>query len=305
MRRFKKIIVVADPLGHSGATLDRAAELASENKAELTIVSVSRDTGTAPAYIRKAVQREQRKELQLIARAVRANGARTRSALLTGIPFIEIIREVVRGKYDLLMKPAEGRGGMSRLLFGSTDLNLLRQCPSPVWIIKPSKRRKHARVLAAVDPDPSIKTHAALNRLILDLAISLAVREDTELHIVHAWDVPEQKLLRRALHRGSPPDLSRLVRETRKTHKQWLDRLLKEYDLSDIPARVHLLKGDPGRVIPKLAKKERVELVVMGTVARTGIPGFIIGNTAEKMLAALDCSVLAVKPKGFKTPVRV
>ena len=41
----------------------------------------------------------------------------------------------------------------------------------------------------------------------------------------------------------------------------------------------------------------------MGTVARTGVPGFIMGNTAETMLQQIDCWVLAVKPEGFLTPV--
>jgi nucleotide-binding universal stress UspA family protein len=45
------------------------------------------------------------------------------------------------------------------------------------------------------------------------------------------------------------------------------------------------------------------DLVVMGTVARTGIMGLLIGNTAETILDQLDCSVLAVKPEGFLTPV--
>jgi nucleotide-binding universal stress UspA family protein len=41
----------------------------------------------------------------------------------------------------------------------------------------------------------------------------------------------------------------------------------------------------------------------MGTVCRTGIAGFFIGNTAEKVLQEIDCSVLAIKPEGFETPV--
>ena len=138
---------------------------------------------------------------------------------------MEIVREVVRVGYDLVVKPAEGRGGISGMLFGGTDLHLLRKWPCPVWIIKPTKRKKYARILAAVDPNPGEETNAELNRLILDLATSLA-------------------------------------------------------------------------------QKKRVELVVMGTVARTGIPGFIIGNTVETTLAAVDCSVLVVKPASFSTPVQ-
>jgi nucleotide-binding universal stress UspA family protein len=51
--------------------------------------------------------------------------------------------------------------------------------------------------------------------------------------------------------------------------------------------------------------KLQADIVVMGTVARTGISGLIIGNTAETILNQLTCSVLAVKPSGFKTPVTV
>ena len=40
-----------------------------------------------------------------------------------------------------------------------------------------------------------------------------------------------------------------------------------------------------------------------GTVARTGIPGMITGNAAEPLLPQIPCSVLPVKPAGFKSPV--
>ena len=43
----------------------------------------------------------------------------------------------------------------------------------------------------------------------------------------------------------------------------------------------------------------------MGTVARTVIPGTIIGNTAETVLDNVACSVLAVKPPSWASAVRV
>ena len=69
--------------------------------------------------------------------------------------------------------------------------------------------------------------------------------------------------------------------------------------------KVHLENGKAGDVIPALATKKRVGLVVMGTVGRTGIPGFFVGNTAEKVLGVVDTSVLAIKPEGFVTPVKL
>lgn len=84
-----------------------------------------------------------------------------------------------------------------------------------------------------------------------------------------------------------------------------LPRDLAKHPLSGIPHNVHLLKGDPAEVIASLTAKKRIDLIVMGTVGRTGIPGFLIGNTAETVLRQVNCSVLAVKPEGFVTPVKI
>jgi len=73
--------------------------------------------------------------------------------------------------------------------------------------------------------------------------------------------------------------------------------------LEKVKHQVHLLKGKASGLIPELVKKRRINLIVMGTVCRTGIPGFFIGNTAEKVLHRVNCSVLAIKPEGFVTPV--
>ena len=67
--------------------------------------------------------------------------------------------------------------------------------------------------------------------------------------------------------------------------------------------RSHIVQGMPGRELPKVATDIKADLVVMGTVARTGIAGVVIGNTAETVLSQLQCSVLAIKPKDFVSPV--
>ena len=63
------------------------------------------------------------------------------------------------------------------------------------------------------------------------------------------------------------------------------------------------IKGGARKEVPTLAKRLQVDCIVMGTVARTGVRGFIMGNTAETILEQIDCSVLAIKPQGFVTPV--
>jgi universal stress protein E len=42
---------------------------------------------------------------------------------------------------------------------------------------------------------------------------------------------------------------------------------------------------------------------VMGTIGRTGVKGLLIGETAERVLRRANCSVLALKPRGFRSPL--
>ena len=232
-------------------------------------------------------------------------GINVNTRLLTGIPFVEIIREVLRGKYDLVIKSAEGSTGIFSNLFGEKDMRLMRKCPCPVWIIKQSKSTKFERILAAVDPDPEVPGNASLNDQILNLATSLAKQEKSELHIVHTWSLLGEDILRSARSSLSKEEVDEIAAQTQQQHKEWLDRLLKEHKLIGKGYKIHLEEGDAGEMIPKLARDTKATLVVMGTVARTGVAGFFIGNTAERILRNVDSSVLTVKPEGFESPIKL
>ena len=84
--------------------------------------------------------------------------------------------------------------------------------------------------------------------------------------------------------------------------EQALDALTSSVDLSRGQHESHIVKGQPYQVISGLASKS--DIAVMGTLSRSGIDGLLIGNTAERILRQVDCSVLAVKPEGFRTPLR-
>ena len=93
------------------------------------------------------------------------------------------------------------------------------------------------------------------------------------------------------------------LRETaRDDAKRRLDKLLEGYDLSSVRFDVYFEMGAAYAVVAGLA--EDVDTIVMGTLSKRSLVGVYIGSTAERVLARLDCSVLAVKPEGFVTPVR-
>jgi universal stress protein E len=67
--------------------------------------------------------------------------------------------------------------------------------------------------------------------------------------------------------------------------------------------RQHVVAGEPAEVIPRVARNTHAGIVVMGAVSRTGLKRLFIGNTAERVLAALPCDVLVVKPGAFRQHV--
>jgi universal stress protein E len=204
------------------------------------------------------------------------------------------------------------KDGVIERLFGSTDMHLLRKCPCPVWLMKSSMAEHYRKILAAVDFDPFDNKPAedALNRQILEMSGSLALSESCELHIVHVWQAYGESSLRSGRAQQPEADVDAYVNEIRVIHQRLLDELVAQIvdkagkEVVDyLKPKVLLAKGFAKDVIPELVNAYQIELVMMGTVGRTGIPGFLMGNTAETILNRIDCSVLAIKPEGFVTPV--
>jgi nucleotide-binding universal stress UspA family protein len=94
-----------------------------------------------------------------------------------------------------------------------------------------------------------------------------------------------------------------MVRDTEAARLDQLDQLaLRHVPRSE--RAIHMVSGAPSVVLPRLVNQFDIGLIVMGTVGRTGLRGLIMGNTAETILRSVRCSVLAVKPEGFVTPVK-
>jgi universal stress protein E len=324
MHMFKDILCVAQN-GQAGTpALERAVTLAENNQASLMVVDVADhitagigmpDDGPISAALQATLVNTHTEALETLVNPYRKR-IEVQTKVLMGEPFLEIIREVLRNGRDLVIKTPEARDWLDRL-FGSEDMHLLRKCPCPVWLIKPGKQKSYRRVLAAVDVDESyppdeLASRRALNRQILEMASSLALSDFAELHIVHAWHAVAESAMRGGFMHTPEDDIIAYVEQARQQHAASLDRLIREVTsnlgqdaLDYLKPQTHLLKGWARKEIPALAKRIEADLIVMGTVARTGVPGFIMGNTAETILNQIDCSVLALKPPGFVTPVTI
>lgn len=316
MKRFRNILLVCDERSLHDDVIGRAIWLAKANGARITLVDVvdsapgelSRLFSALPGHSAQDVEYEviefHRARLSQVAAPIRSEGIQTSEVVLQGVPFVEIIRKVLRDGHDLVIKGAAGESEGQRLFFASNDMHLLRKCPCPVWMMKQSDQQRYARVLAAIDPMASDEQKDGLDPLIIELSTSLSQVDDSELHVMHVWKLDEEDSFRNSAFARVPrEDVDRMVDERRRQSEHGVSQLLLRYPDKNGTRHIHLMKGEARREIPSFAEAEQVDLIVMGTVGRTGIKGLIIGNTAEAILNQVQCSVLAVKPVGFESPV--
>jgi universal stress protein E len=315
MKRFKSILVVLTEDSLDEVAFDRAVHLAQSNDAALTLVDVIDSnpgelarmltalSGSRGTEIAEDVLAYHRGRLARFGETARAAGVEVSEAVLQGAPFVEVIRMVLREGHDIVIKGATAAAHGRGVLKGF-DMHLLRKCPCPVWMLMGPGDGSFDTILAAVDPEPTGDVaRGKLDRLVLDLATSLAERDSAQVHVAHAWYLQEEEALRHGRYTsGRQDEVDRLVEREREGATKRVKNLVADYP-QVAKANVHLLKGEPGSVIAEFAEARKVDLIVMGTVGRTGLAGFIMGNTAETILRAVRCSVIAVKPEGFDSPV--
>lgn len=318
MNLFKNLLYIAEPDLDQTAAIARAITLARNNQAQLTFLHVIEPpkagilegSRTLQALYAEALKRMRANLTAMAAPYQERHPIQIQVRL--GTPFIEIIRAVLSQGFDLIIKLASSGPGLLDRFIGANDLQLLRKSPCPVWILSPHDKDNYRRILAAVDFNPwgQHDEDDSLNRSILDMASTLALSDFADLHLAHAWEPLSVDMMRLWSDEGDADRIARDLNTEHSRHQEGFDRLASKfrgwigaeaYDY--LEPRLHLLQGSAIEVIPDLATRLPADLVVMGTVGRTGIPGFVIGNTAETILSHLRCALLAVKPDGFESPV--
>lgn len=317
--RPSKILIVADT-GTEQVSVKCGLALAEAHGAALEIIACVRpphdltilsrlSEETPDTLIEEAVERTREDVRARVSQLVPDRSIELK--VLVGKPYLEIIRYASKSGCDFLIKNAEPLSGLNRFLFASDDQHLLRKSPFPVWLQTATAPARPARVLAAVDLDVSDaaepETLAALNRRVVDTACMIASAPNAEVIVLHAWDAPGEGMVW-AFSGASDGRLSadRYVNEILHARHRAMDDLLAQVreELASRPGLVpHLERGAPETVIYEQSREVAADVVVMGTVARTGLSGVFIGNTAENIINSLACPIIAVKPDGFVSPL--
>ena len=304
MQPFKSILADVNATAPTHPAFNTACDLAARFDARVALVDVM------PAILRgsgNVVTRNMDEELvarRLTALAAMARGrpdVRIETAVLRGRPSIAIIQCVLRAHHNLVVR-SHARDLKPGRRYGAVDMQLLRKCPCPVWLVGPGPETvaHPPHILVAVDVESETPSVGELNHTVFDVALTLGEVQHAKVTVLNAWSLYGEELLRSWM---PEQELHEALEATRAAAADEVGALVAHFGERGAHVRVECVKGEPQTVIPDFVTTQKIDLVVMGTVARTGIAGFIMGNTAESVLRALHGSVLAVKPAGFVTPV--
>lgn len=304
MPLFKSILVDVDAMAAAHPALDRAIDLARRCGARLKVVDAVHVPATAqrqlPAGAVQTIVQSRRERLAGFAHA--ASGVRVDVDVLRGRPAIALVQEVLRSGHDLLIRShardlaARPRG------FGAIDMQLFRHCPCPVWAVGPGATAAPQRILAAVHANPDDRDEQHLNVKLLTMAVALADMYEASVIAFQAWTAFGEEVLRT---RMTDAEFDAYVRSSEASAREALAPLVASLGERAARVRIELRKGHPEDVIPEFVVSDGIDLTVIGTVARVGVARLLIGNTAERLLQRLPASVLAVKPDGFESTIRL
>jgi nucleotide-binding universal stress UspA family protein len=116
------------------------------------------------------------------------------------------------------------------------------------------------------------------------LACSLARDHGARLVVLHVYPPPvcHGEVVARRQGEGYEEELWRM-----------LSRVRPQGSPPEVEHR--LAEGDAAEEILRIAREEPCDLVVLGTVGRTGLRRLLLGSTAEKVVCRAPCAVLTVK----------
>lgn len=322
MKQFSNILCVLDPEKTMDTTIKQSMIIAENHQADISFMSVVKRSMSWRAafqnsddYAKELDKLVEEKRLAIERQVQSISPSMKPNIIVTsGIAFIDVIKHAITYQHDLVVKCAEDVDWMDRML-GSEDMHLLRKCPCPVLMLKPEQEGGFKNILATVDVCDNFeesdenRVQEQLNKQVLAYGAALS---SSEIHVGSAWEAYGEDLLRHSAFTSQPKEaIDEYVEQEHRKCFIKLDKLIREMNhsletakVTPLKARLHLVKGTASKEIPLLEKNHDIDLIVMGTVGRVGIPGLIIGNTAESILEQTQCSVLAIKPEGFSTPVK-
>lgn len=309
MEKYQKILAVVDPTTEDQKALKRAIELARKTGASitafLTIYDFSYEMTTMLSSdereaMRQSVINDRTQWLQSLLSELDTGKIRIDCQVIWhNRPFEQIIEQVLKNGYDIVIKGTHQHDKLKSVIFTPTDWHILRKCPCPVLLVKEHLWPDNGNIVAALNIGSDEEEHNSLNEKITAEAKQLTKVMNANLHLVNSYP-------------GTPVNIAIEIPEFNasdynrsmfKHHENAMQEHAQAFNIAK--ENTHIKEGLPEDVIQSIANELDAELVILGTVGRTGLSAALIGNTAEHVIDRLNCDVLALKPDGYVSPLDV
>lgn len=273
MQAIRNLLVVMDPERPEGLALKRAKLIAgvTQSHLHLLVCDKKHDHSTYLSDLCATLNRE-------------GYNASSQQAWHENLYQTIITVQQAEG-CGLVLKQHFPDNPLKKALLTPDDWKLLRYCPSPVLMVKTDKPWTGGAVLAAVDVGNADGEHRTLHASIVNHGYEIAALAKANLHVISAHPAP-------MLSAGDPTFQLKETIEAR--YRNECKAFQAEYEIAD--ERLHIAEGPADVLIPQVAHQLNAAVTVIGTVARTGLSGALIGNTAEVVLDSLESDVLVLKP---------
>jgi universal stress protein E len=291
----KKILVVVDPTtDEPQPVVQRSAWLAEKTGAEIELFACVYDADidagrVATVWIPEPGTREHllqrlRRKLDEIGAPLREGGLSVTVHVAWDYPLGEaIVKRAATTRPWVVAKDTHHHSLIHRTLLTNTDWDLIRECPTPLLLVKPRALGPKPVVLAAVDPLHVHDKPAVLDDAIYKFSTALAQSCGGTLHLMHA-SVPTMGV-------QLPPAAQALVAAE---HRKAIAAFAETHPVAG--DNIHLLNGLPHDCIQDAVRQQGADFLVMGAVARRGIKKLLIGSTAARVLDRLPCDLVIIKP---------
>lgn len=206
--------------------------------------------------------------------------------VVPGPPADVIADEAARLDADLIVVGSRGRGGLTKLLFGSVSRKVASQAMRPVAVVPSTATWSDRPTVVGYDGSPGAE--AALRWA--------ATNGDGPITLVSAWHLPTE-----AIYDPAGVDLVAFEANVREQLETAVAKLDAELPEAGVQARssLHVEQDDPRLVLVEQA--DRGARLVLGARTHHGLRGLLLGSTVDYVASHSTQAVIVVPPTAGST----
>ena len=284
---MKRILVATDFSTRSDRALRRATLLARSTKSNLVLVHAI-DSDQPRQLLEAERQVADVLLVDLATTILETDNISCDVRLALGDPFQAIVQAAEDAEADLIVMGPHRRQLLRDVFVGTTVERTIRLSRRPVVMANAVPARSYGRTIIATDfSDCSARAvQAAQNLGFIQMAEAIAL---------HVFEAPAQYLMSRTMMAGTQQQ-DYIAKEEQRAQielKEFLDKVAFKPDRQV----VRLLESTAAQAILEYARRQRADLVVIGTHGRTGLEKILLGSVAEALLRDAEVDILAVPPR--------